>query len=324
MVNATELQEAILQTIYEATASDPFDHFPTASIVEETVGRLDEEIEDTEIDYALRRLDEEALIDYSPALNSRGSIRLTPHGVEEYNSSHKTFIKTENWHNVLEFLQQLDKENPGAFWDGESIRDDLDMNDTAVDRNIWYLKEKDFIDVTMTTGDPPYSAIQITRAGRHALDTHEKLFEQQRSMNLDGDSQPEYDFFISHASENKDDFVRPLAESLDEENVDVWYDEFELEIGDSLRNSIDMGLANSKYGIIVLSEPYFQKDWTQYELDGLIARDIEEEKTVLPIWYQISKEEVLNNNPTLADRYAIQTDGNNISEVVNKLLTVIE
>ena len=133
-----------------------------------------------------------------------------------------------------------------------------------------------------------------------------------------------HDVFISHASEDKNDFVRPLAEALDREGIDVWYDEFELEIGDSLRNSIDMGLANSRYGIIVLSESYFQKDWTQYELDGLIARDMNEEKVVLPIWYNINKDDILNNSPTLADRYAIRTGGEDISEVVDELMPVLE
>ena len=37
-----------------------------------------------------------------------------------------------------------------------------------------------------------------------------------------------YEIFISHASEDKDDFVRPLAQALVEEGLSVWYDEFEL------------------------------------------------------------------------------------------------
>lgn len=61
-----------------------------------------------------------------------------------------------------------------------------------------------------------------------------------------------YDAFISHASEDKEDLVRPLAEKLKAAGFSIWYDNFELKVGDSLRRSIDKGLANSKFGIVVL------------------------------------------------------------------------
>lgn len=79
-----------------------------------------------------------------------------------------------------------------------------------------------------------------------------------------------YDVFISHASEDKDDIVRPLANALGEYGLKVRYDEFELRIGDSLRRKIDRGLTSSRFGIVVLSEPFFNKGWTTYELDGTL------------------------------------------------------
>jgi len=88
----------------------------------------------------------------------------------------------------------------------------------------------------------------------------------------------EYDAFISHASEDKDGFVRPLAEKLEEQGVNVWYDEFELSVGNQLRKSIDRGLANSSYGIVVLSPNFFDKGWPEMELDGLVAKDASEGK----------------------------------------------
>ena len=62
-----------------------------------------------------------------------------------------------------------------------------------------------------------------------------------------------FDVFISHASEDKDDFVRDLANSLQRHGLKVWYDEFTLRVGDSLRRSIENGLKNSSYGVVVLS-----------------------------------------------------------------------
>lgn len=91
----------------------------------------------------------------------------------------------------------------------------------------------------------------------------------------DEDESPQYDVFISHASEDKDLFVRPFAEYLKSQGVKVWYDEFSLAWGDSLRKKIDKGLANSRFGIVVISKNFIKKQWTEYELNGLIASEIE-------------------------------------------------
>lgn len=322
MNDLSDLQEAILGTLYDYFLEDPFIAFDTNSLVGEAVEHIGQDFEDKEIEYALRLLNEEFLVDYDPALNSRGTIMITPHGVGAYNTSHKTFLKTENWYDVLGYLQELDEDSPGSFWEGSSFRDDLDMDPIAVDRNIWYLKEKEYIDVSMVAGDPPYTGLQINREGRRALESQRQVFTEAVGSTNQTKSE-RYDVFISHASEDKDGYVRPLAEGLSDEGLSVWYDEFELELGDSLRNSIDLGLANSEYGIIVLSEAYFEKDWTQYELDGLVARDLGSGKVILPIWYQISKDEIMNNSPTLADRYALRTDGDDIGSAVEEIAETI-
>lgn len=74
----------------------------------------------------------------------------------------------------------------------------------------------------------------------------------------------EYDVFISHASEDKDAVVRPLAHALQKAGLSVWFDEFELQIGDSLRRKIDTGLARSRFGVVVLSQAFLGKGWPNY------------------------------------------------------------
>jgi len=323
MVDPAEIQDEILAVLYEETVDSPFSVFTADSILEDVAERFEEDIEENDAEFAMRRLDEEFLVDVDPAIGSLGTVQITPRGVEEYNRTHNSFLKTENWHSVLELLQDLDRENPGAFWTGEALHEDLEMEEEAIARNVWYLKEKGLIDVSMTTGDPPYSSIQITRAGRKAIKSHSELLDHQEEMITDSDT-AQYDVFISHASEDKEDFVRPLANALDESGLDVWYDEFELEIGDSLRDSIDRGLANSDYGIVVLSEAYFEKDWAQYELNGLVARDIDGDKVILPVWYQINTDQVVNNSPSLADKYALQSDGEDINDIASQLQDAIE
>lgn len=132
-----------------------------------------------------------------------------------------------------------------------------------------------------------------------------------------------YDAFISHASEDKDDFVRPLAQRLDAEHISVWYDEFELKVGDSLRRSIDRGLAQSRFGIVVLSPSFLSKQWPQRELDGLVARETASgTRVILPIWHRIGRDEVLDYSPPLADlRAVLSTAG--LDEVVRELKRVI-
>lgn len=104
--------------------------------------------------------------------------------------------------------------------------------------------------------------------------------------------QKQYDVFISHASEDKDEVVRDLAIALRAAGLEVWYDEFELKIGDSLRRKIDKGLANSRFGIVVLSQAFFGKGWAEYELDGLVTRSVTGEQILLPVWHNVSKDEV--------------------------------
>jgi hypothetical protein len=83
-----------------------------------------------------------------------------------------------------------------------------------------------------------------------------------------------FDVFICHASEDKDALVRPVAEKLREHHVEVWYDEFTLKPGDSLRRAIDKGLASSRLGVVVLSPSFFAKSWPHWELDGLVQREL--------------------------------------------------
>ncbi len=135
--------------------------------------------------------------------------------------------------------------------------------------------------------------------------------------------QMQYHVFISHASEDKDVFVRPLAERLRQLGVRVWYDEFTMHLGDSLRESIDHGLTESRYGLVILSQSFFKKHWTKRELNGLVARQIHEDRTViLPIWYNIGHSEILAESPPLADILGLKYEGDLevlARTIVNKL-----
>lgn len=131
-----------------------------------------------------------------------------------------------------------------------------------------------------------------------------------------------WDVFICHASEDKDAVARPLAEALRDARIKVWYDEFTLTLGDSLRRSIERGIADSRFGVVILSPSFFQKEWPQHELDGLVSREIDGEKVILPVWHKISREEIMRYSPTLADKVAMSTNAGR-GLVVKEILKVV-
>jgi hypothetical protein len=124
--------------------------------------------------------------------------------------------------------------------------------------------------------------------------------------------------FISHASEDKDDFVRPLAKAL-LENFDVWYDEHQLVVGCSLLEEISKGLANCDFGVVVLSNHFFAKNWPQQELNGLFALEEKDKKVILPVWKGVSKDDVISYSPILADRMAAKAE-DGVDKVVNEIM----
>lgn len=133
-----------------------------------------------------------------------------------------------------------------------------------------------------------------------------------------------YDLFICHSFEDKDQFVRPLCDRLRDLNYRVWYDEFTLNIGDSLRRSIDRGLRESRFGVVVLSPSFFGKNWTKYELDALVSRENDSgDKIILPIWHSVGKSDVMAYSATLADRVSANS-AEGIDEVVRKIADVLK
>lgn len=135
----------------------------------------------------------------------------------------------------------------------------------------------------------------------------------------------EYDVFISHAWEDKEDFVRPLAEALINENIKVWYDETSIKWGASIRQSIDNGLAHSRFGIVVISATFLEKYWTNYEVDGLFQKEaLNGTSILLPIWHKVTKNEVLNKSSTLAGRNALNTAMFSIDEIVEEVKSILK
>lgn len=133
-----------------------------------------------------------------------------------------------------------------------------------------------------------------------------------------------YDVFISHAWEDKEALARPLHAALVKRGVTVWFDEATLELGDSLRRKIDEGLARCRFGVVILSPRFLNKEWPQRELNGFVARETASgEKAILPIWHELDRDTLMRYSPPLADRLAARSE-EGIPALVERIVRVLK
>ena len=117
--------------------------------------------------------------------------------------------------------------------------------------------------------------------------------------------------------------LRLRAAALTAFGVNVWYDEYELRLGDSLSCSIDAVLARSDYGLVVLSKAFFTKNWPERELSGLVSREMTGRKFILPIWHQVGFQDVVSYSPPLANKFATKSDSMSVTGVAVKIIKTI-
>ncbi len=130
-----------------------------------------------------------------------------------------------------------------------------------------------------------------------------------------------WDVFISHASEDNA-VARSLADGLRVAGLRVWLDETALQLGDSLSEKIDEGLARSRFGVVVLSPNFIAKRWPRQELNGLMALEESGQKVILPVWHELDQAALREYSPRLADRVAGRTaDG--IAAVTAEIARVV-
>lgn len=113
--------------------------------------------------------------------------------------------------------------------------------------------------------------------------------------------------FISHDSRDKEIIARPLANGLASRCCTVWYDEYSLKIGDSLRESIEEGIKTAKKCILILTKNYLANPgWGKKEFNSIFTREIIcNEKIVIPIWHDVTKNDIYEYSPSLADIFAL-------------------
>jgi predicted aspartyl protease len=127
-----------------------------------------------------------------------------------------------------------------------------------------------------------------------------------------------YEVFISHANEDKP-FVNSLVAALRAADISVWYDKDEVKWGDDLRSTIDKGVLNSRFAIVVFSKAFMRRRWTEHELNALFARERTGKTIILPLWHGVTQEDIGEYSPAFVDRFALDSQKNSIAEIVQSL-----
>lgn len=113
---------------------------------------------------------------------------------------------------------------------------------------------------------------------------------------------PQYDVFLSHANKDKEDFVEDLYKSLEKLGVNIFYDRKSLEWGDKWKERILEGTKKSEFAIIVISQNFFGREWTEKELNEFLNRQNRNgQKLVLPIIHNITNDDLRKKYPLVAD-----------------------
>lgn len=179
------------------------------------------------------------------------------------------------------------------------------------------------VSVQVLAGPLPPARSDVARSPlmsiRQAADEYSEAASDGRP---EPDAKP-YDVFVCHASGDKDEIVRPLAHALRDESLAVWYDEFELLIGDNLRRKIDDGLVRSRFGVVVLSPAFFASGWKQYELDGLVTKEVGgDQQLILPVWHNVTADDVMRHSPSLAAKVARNTADYSVAQIAAEIAEV--
>ena len=122
---------------------------------------------------------------------------------------------------------------------------------------------------------------------------------------------PEYDVFISHASKDKADLVEELYQSLNKLGVAIFYD-----WGDNWKDRILNGTKKAEFAIIVISENFFDREWTERELSEFLNRQNRNgQKLILPILHNITVSQLQEKYPSVADLQAIDSSKYNCDQI---------
>lgn len=117
--------------------------------------------------------------------------------------------------------------------------------------------------------------------------------------------------YLAHASEDKAR-VRPIAEYLMANGIDVWFDEWEIEPGDSLRQKMEEGLGAMTHFVVVLTKTSVGKPWVAKEIDVGLVQQVGGKSRFVPLVVDLDPAEL---SPFLQAMLFLRIDPSNVAEL---------
>jgi hypothetical protein len=250
------------------------------------------------------------------------AVKEESNSIKKINSANSALQRTKNSSTISSKLKEIERENikiQKAKEEQAKLMSEITKKNTELNKTLTELSK------TQQKEAEKIYAQQEKRV--------KELYAQQKSdlriltslQNNELEETKEYDVFISHSTDDKDSYVSELAEELKTAGVTIWYDTENIGWGQSIRKEIDKGLANSKYGIVVISPSFIEKYWTNYELDGIL--NIESStgnQMILPIWHNVTADQVKKYSYSLAGKLALNSAINTIDDIVENVKKLIK
>ena len=160
------------------------------------------------------------------------------------------------------------------------------------------------------------SAIQNTLACLISVRKDKHFFQDIQKKETKRRLKSEYDVFISHANKDIDDLVEQLYDSLRVLGINIFYDKDTLEWGDNWKKRILDGTQKAEFAIIVISENFFDREWTEKELAKFLRRQNRQgQKLILPILHNITIEQLIDKYPSIADLQCISSSSYSCDQI---------
>jgi hypothetical protein len=195
---------------------------------------------------------------------------------------------------MLEFRRGDRKVSQSDFFKGL----EQELIDNALEGYAEKLRGKAASVVDPETGK--HAAVFVRRVGRESLTIHTSGSQDfahalEVRLGLDrGEVRGVYEpasrerlVYLAHATEDKP-VAEPLAEGLVERGIPVWYDNWEIGYGDSLRRKMEQGLGDCTHFIVLLTATSIGKPWVNEEIDAGLMSAVEGTAKFIGLRHQLS------------------------------------
>lgn len=164
------------------------------------------------------------------------------------------------------------------------------------------------------------TSAEVGRLSDRIAAFEDALMERVREAVAEDPVQREHDVFLSHTGDDKD-VARELYAELTARNLDVWFDEAELDLGKPTARQIDRGIARSKIGVVLVTEAFVKgRYWTEMEFSAFVSS----RKRLIPVLDGVGRTDLSAYSPLLADLQGLDTDREGFDEIAVRIVETLK